>query len=210
MEMNGYQKRILKEFISNNIKLIRNKKYTQIYNLLQEIDDNNGRTTDRWITQCFTEMMFKIGENPFEGIKEIDYSAGIDLSITELTIPNSVKVIGDEAFMNCTKLKTVKMSDSVTEICDKAFQNCYNLKNITISENLEGFGVKVFDGCLNLENIYYNGTIEKWKYIKNSNAYSLGTHSGYYRSISNYILHCIDGDYYWKIKQEHRGWEPVK
>lgn len=207
--MNGYQKKKLKEFISENIQLIRDKKYTQIYNLLQEIDDNNGSTTDRWITQCFTEMMFKIGENPFEGIKEIAYSAGIDLSITELTISNSVKAIGDEAFMNCTKLKTVKMSDSVTEIGDMAFKNCSKLTDITISKNLEKFGENVFDGCLNLKSIYYNGAIEDWKAIKNSGAYRLGTHKYYYAAEPHYLIYCTDGDYYWETWQEYRGWKPL-
>ena len=207
--MNNIQKTKLTKFVNENKDLIRSKNYTKIYDALQIID-NNEYNLDNQIIYCFTEMMFKIGENPFEGMEEIYYQAGKGLSIKKLVIPNSVSAIGDEAFKDCKNLETVKMFDSVTEICDKAFYDCENLKNITISENLEEFGIKVFDGCSNLENIYYNGTIEKWKHIKNSNAYSLGTHSGYYRSISNYILHCIDGDYYWKIKQEYRGWELVK
>ena len=134
--MNNIQKTKLTKFVNENKDLIRSKNYTKIYDILQTID-NNENSLDNQIIYCFTEMMFKIGENPFKEMEEIYYQAGKGLSIVELTIPNSVKAIGDEAFMDCTKLKTVKMSDSVTEIGDMAFKNCSKL---TLCSSLNSSG----------------------------------------------------------------------
>lgn len=206
--MNKRQKEKLTEFVNEYKNLIRSKNYTKIYDILQTID-NNENNLDNQIIYCFTEMMFKIGENPFEEMEEIYYQAGKGLSITELTIPNSVNIIGDEAFMNCTKLKTVKLSDSVTEIGDMAFKDCSNLQNIIISKNFEKFGENVFDGCLNLKSIYYDGTIENWEAIKNNGAYQLGTHKHYYAAEPHYLIYCTDGDYYWETWQGYRGWKPL-
>ena len=115
--MNNIQKTKLTKFVNENKDLIRSKNYTKIYEALQIID-NNEYNLDNQIIYCFTEMMFKIGENPFEGMEEIYYQAGKGLSIKKLVIPDSVSAIGDEAFRDCKNLETVKMSDSVIEICD--------------------------------------------------------------------------------------------
>lgn len=45
-------------------------------------------------------------------------------------IPNSVTKIGDGAFYECTKLKSITIPDAVKEIADDAFSYCYNLKII--------------------------------------------------------------------------------
>ena len=45
-------------------------------------------------------------------------------------IPNSVTKIGDGAFHECTKLKSITIPDAVKEIAGDAFSYCYNLKII--------------------------------------------------------------------------------
>ena len=51
--------------------------------------------------------------------------------MTEVTIPNSVTDIGDEAFYYCTGLKTVTIGNSVKSIGDKAFYHCSSLEHVT-------------------------------------------------------------------------------
>ena len=220
MVMNDYQKKALKEFISNNVRLIKDKKYTQIYDLLQDID-NNASNSSCDIINCFTEMMFKIGENPFEGMEEIYYDAGRDLSITNLIIPDSVIIIGDNAFENCKLLKNVKFSknlesigykafgdcnklqhlnipNSVTYIEESAFTNCINLKSIKLGTNIEKLEMDIFYNCKNLKNIHYSGNIDNWMQLDNWMPDDLGMPE-------ECILHCIEGDYIWNGKNQ--GWK---
>ncbi len=49
----------------------------------------------------------------------------------EYTIPNSVTTIGEAAFENCEKLKSVTIGEKVTTIEDYAFQYCEKLTSIT-------------------------------------------------------------------------------
>ena len=46
------------------------------------------------------------------------------ISLTFITIGNSVTNIGDEAFRACTSLTSITIPDSITNICDNAFEGC--------------------------------------------------------------------------------------
>ena len=52
-------------------------------------------------------------------------------SLTSVTIPNSVRTIGNYAFSGCSSLTSVTIPSSVTEIGDGAFSGCKNVKQIT-------------------------------------------------------------------------------
>lgn len=51
-------------------------------------------------------------------------------SLTDITIPNSVKTIGSSAFYNCSNLTDITIPNSVTRIEDYAFYWCRKLKEI--------------------------------------------------------------------------------
>ncbi|MBQ1475501.1 MAG: leucine-rich repeat domain-containing protein, partial [Ruminococcus sp.] len=53
-------------------------------------------------------------------------------SFTEVTIPNSVKHIGNRSFYKCTYLNSVYISGSVTSIGTNPFVDCANLTSIRI------------------------------------------------------------------------------
>ena len=58
-------------------------------------------------------------------------------SITNVTIPDDVTKIGQEAFYNCHKLESVLIPVSVTEISSGAFHGCKSLANICYTGSRE-------------------------------------------------------------------------
>ena len=74
-------------------------------------------------------------------------------SITSVKIPDSVTIIGMNAFYNCDKLATVTMSDSVTWIGNNAFKGCTSLKEIDIPQSVTSISNNAFQGCTSLEEI---------------------------------------------------------
>lgn len=69
------------------------------------------------------------------------------------TIPNTVKLIGDDAFSGCTRLAGIVIPDVVEEIGTRAFENCIALTGIDIPKSVKRVGLVAFNGCVNLENI---------------------------------------------------------
>ncbi len=61
--------------------------------------------------------------------------------------------IGDAAFRNCTKLKTITLPNRVKDIGATAFSGCNNLKEIHLGEHLTSLGEAVFRECSSLTNI---------------------------------------------------------
>lgn len=70
--------------------------------------------------------------------------------IEGVAIPDSVTIIGEEAFMDCTSLQNINGADNVKKIQDRAFKNT-NLKELTISEHVEKIGIGAFSFNNNAE-----------------------------------------------------------
>ena len=68
-------------------------------------------------------------------------------------IIEGVEYIGDQAFKNCSNLKTVKMANSVKETGVQVFYEDKNLQNINISTNLTVINKYMFASCISLTNI---------------------------------------------------------
>ena len=67
--------------------------------------------------------------------------------IKTVTIGSSVKTIGKSAFSGCTALTSVKSGSKVTEIKASAFNGCKKLKSITIASGLKTIGSSAFTNC---------------------------------------------------------------
>ncbi len=65
-------------------------------------------------------------------------------------IPDGVKSIGSEAFMNCVSITAVHIPDSVTSIEEFAFDGCSNLIRVDIPSTTTNIGVCAFGLCSNL------------------------------------------------------------
>ena len=99
-----------------------------------------------------------IADNAFDGQK----------NMTSITIPQSVKYIGQYAFRDCSSLKEVTLPENLLELGSSAFKgsgltsvvipnsmtylgnafnNCTNLKSITIGNGVKTIDYAAFQGC---------------------------------------------------------------
>ena len=74
-------------------------------------------------------------------------------SVTSVTIPNSVKIIGDGAFRDCSSLTSVTIPNSVTSIGWNAFKGCSSLTSVTIPNSVTSIGWNAFYGCSSLKSV---------------------------------------------------------
>ena len=75
--------------------------------------------------------------------------------ITSITLPDSLKEIGDFAFFSCFKLEDINLPDGLTKIGYQAFQNCYSLTEITIPSSVTTMGSHVFNRCTGLKEVTF-------------------------------------------------------
>jgi hypothetical protein len=68
-------------------------------------------------------------------------------AITEITIPNSVTIIGNGAFQDCRQLVEITIPSSVTSIGNAAFWYCFSLAEITIPNSVSSIGWGAFVGA---------------------------------------------------------------
>ena len=74
-------------------------------------------------------------------------------SLISITIPDSVKSIGDDTFLECTSLSSITIPNSVVSIGEFVFARCYSLTSVALSDNLQDIGDHAFDHCRSLPNV---------------------------------------------------------
>ena len=77
----------------------------------------------------------------------------VDASLTSVTIPNSVKDIGSNAFYNCKNLTSVTIPNSVKSVGFNTFQGCTGLTSVTIPNSVKDIGSYTFSDCSGLTSI---------------------------------------------------------
>lgn len=78
------------------------------------------------------------------------------VGLQTITIPETVKTIGDQAFNTCTGLTQITIPDTVTTIGSRAISYCPNLKVLNIPASvirINNGHDGMFGGCTNLETI---------------------------------------------------------
>ncbi|MBO5790809.1 MAG: leucine-rich repeat domain-containing protein, partial [Clostridia bacterium] len=89
------------------------------------------------------------------------------LSLTSVTIPDSVTSIESGAFLACPLL-SITIPDGVVSIGEKAFYSCF-LDYVIIAESVSSIGESAFEQCSSLRAVYYSGTADGWASIQLGN-----------------------------------------
>ena len=83
-------------------------------------------------------------------------------SLEQITIPSSVKSIGDGTFTACESLKqiTFEIPSSLTSIEEDTFRSCSSLTQITIPSSVRSVGTNAFNHCTALTQITIPSSID--------------------------------------------------
>ena len=81
----------------------------------------------------------------------------------QISIPSSVREIGEQIFRDCKSLKEIVIPEFLDEIPDYSFYRCTSLTKIELNEDgiLEDTGKCAFSGCSSIEKILLLDSIEK-------------------------------------------------
>lgn len=82
-------------------------------------------------------------------------------SLTSVSVPNTLTIIGEHAFEGCRNLGSVNniSNSSITTIGREAFWKCETLSSITLPNSVTEIGEKAFIGCKNLASVKLSNSL---------------------------------------------------
>lgn len=93
-------------------------------------------------------------------IKIIDASAFYGcIFLNKINIPENLEYIGEEAFAYCSSLKAISINSPQINVSQYAFYNCWELKNVNL--NVKSIDNNAFQNCTSLKNLILSNNIEK-------------------------------------------------
>ena len=121
-------------------------------------DDPNKAITSAVVADGVLDMSTEKWYDDDEG------EIGVFQFCTELEtvmLPESLRKIGESAFMHCTALVHVDIPSGVNEIGDDAFEGCLSLENVTIPEGVVELPHGIFHDCESLESVKLPSSLKK-------------------------------------------------
>ena len=122
-EENGFYYGIIRD---NNVKVVKKFRGFQTYSGDVDIPGTVNHNGTTYTVTC-------IGNDAFSGDR-----------VKSVNIPNTVTVIGFQAFDGCSSLESVKIPNSVTNINFFAFRRCGQLESVTIPESVTSISYAAF------------------------------------------------------------------
>ncbi len=86
--------------------------------------------------------------------------------LVKVVIPPYVEKIGYNSFAGCESLESISLPDTVAEIGNGAFSECTSLKSVKIGKGLSKIGTGVFAGCNKLSSVSLSTKNEYFLYEK--------------------------------------------
>ncbi|MCR5680675.1 MAG: leucine-rich repeat domain-containing protein [Prevotella sp.] len=89
-----------------------------------------------------------------EGLTHIGENAFFwDVNLCSVNLPRSLRTIGEGAFVQCHALKAIDIPEGVTRLLRSTFYHCEALQSVKLPSTLTELGDDVFDDCYSLETI---------------------------------------------------------
>ena len=95
-----------------------------------------------------------------EGVEELIDGAFEDTSIKSVKMPDSLKVLGSDAFRHCLELHSVDFGNGITIIEEGAFCECRKLEHIELPSQIESVRSSAFQNT-GLKNIKLNNELKE-------------------------------------------------
>lgn len=92
-------------------------------------------------------------------VKHIGNRAFENKPLNHITLPGTLKTIGDQAFNNCANLSEIQLPSSLTSIGFEAFNNCTSLSEIQLPSSLTSIGSRAFQNTAIREVTIPSGTL---------------------------------------------------
>lgn len=95
------------------------------------------------------------------GIQSIRSSAFEGTSLTKITIPASVKYLGEKAFYQLTSLDKVSFAEGsqLDSIASQAFYGCSWLREFIMPNTVRILGKRIFYACTNLKQVHFSDAL---------------------------------------------------
>lgn len=129
-----------------------------IYRAITDADSKELAAFEEKSRQEESEFQALLASKIHDGVLDRKAFSG-NKQITSVTIPDSVKKIGAEAFLDCSSIKSVTIPSGVQEIEPLAFANCTSLTEITFKCSFKtlAIGQGAFNGCTKVNIVKYEG-----------------------------------------------------
>lgn len=89
-----------------------------------------------------------------EGVIHIGRAAFLASRVVNISLPDSLKMIDDDAFSGCTRLKDIYLPNHITHIGARAFMGCDTIREIVLPETVEYIGDEAFAYCRRLKKVF--------------------------------------------------------
>ena len=180
-----------------NVHSIESNPFTKCYSLMniivpEENDtykaiDGSLYTHDAKTLICYAPGRTNINVTIPDGVLHIaDNAFSCCDSLPGVSIPDSVKTIGEGAFCLCSQLNSIDIGSSVTEIGSDAFYLCEGLERVVMGSSVISIGENAFANCDNIKDFEFKGTCKQWFMIKKGSMW-------YPSYVSDFCVQCSNG-----------------
>lgn len=87
------------------------------------------------------------GNTEYKVTKIADFTFRYCSSVTSISIPNTIKNIGENAFGECSNLTSLNIPEGVTYLNISTAQGCSSLNSLTLPQSLTGIDGGTFESC---------------------------------------------------------------
>ena len=105
-----------------------------------------------------------VGIDPYVFVNRDDYFGYVNdnTTLASVSIPNTMEEIGENAFMRCTALSTLRFApgSKLKTIGEYAFQGCSSITSLTIPDGLKNIGDGAFYGLEKLKYLTMSGEVD--------------------------------------------------